>query len=235
MLAVSVARFCISPHSAPIIQVHLQQPRYHIEKLLTELLDLITDDLSLDDFSSLRLSCKTVYASSLHSFGITFFSERVCILSLPSLGNIVSISKHGKFGSTMRELDFVADVPPEDFVEVTKGLTVLRQKKAEREIRALIESKAAAEDEFHKAMMAQAEATGRKNEGTLSQMLVEAFENFPKLKAIRFYQATMSPTSTRTYKKSSQVAYASCCFQQILTAIVKSGLTLEKLKTVTKP
>ncbi|KAF2493263.1 hypothetical protein BU16DRAFT_75241 [Lophium mytilinum] len=204
-----------------------------IEKIPTELLDLITSDLSLEEFSSLRLSCKAVYASSLHSFGIAFCSKRVCILTLPSLENIVSISKHVEFGSTMRELDFAADVRPEDAVNTTQDLIMLPQEEVER--RNPNASTARAKREFHEALMAQAEATGRMNEGILSEMLIEAFRNFPKLETIRFYQETVSPTSTRTFKKSSRVAYASCCFQQILTAIIESRLTLEKLKTVEKP
>jgi hypothetical protein len=85
-----------------------------IERFPTELLDLITADLSLEEFRSLRLSCKAVSVSSIHAFGIRFFSTLTCAITSRSLENLVAISKHVEFSSTLRALDFVPDVPTGD-------------------------------------------------------------------------------------------------------------------------
>ena len=72
--------------------------------LTPELICLIAEELSCDDFCILRLTCKNVQTKSLHVFVQRFFQTRCVMLEERSLQNLVSISTHEAFGNAMRSL-----------------------------------------------------------------------------------------------------------------------------------
>ncbi|OCK75672.1 hypothetical protein K432DRAFT_465202 [Lepidopterella palustris CBS 459.81] len=205
----------------------------NLDNIAVELLDIITSTLSLEDFCSLRLTCKSVYATSLRSFAFIFFSSKICHLNFNSLELLTQVSRHVEYSQAIRSLDIQATVYSKQQIEkahVDLGYyktAISRVVNKSAECEAILQCA-----KLYDHIMAQ--PVDAEKIGTIANIFTEIFRNLVNVKAIRLYQ-DLNPTSMRNYNSSSRIDFASLCFQGILEAVSSSGLKLEKLKTVSKP
>lgn len=213
-----------------------------IERLPTEVLDLITNELILSEFSSFRLSCRAVYLSSLHSFGTRFFSSWICFTRPKSLGELLDISKHEEFSTRVTSLHLMVPwIWSEDQLAIARETCAappltpptrynrarwqIKQDEIERHTATL------ASHEFCQRLLQPDDGRDVHRE-TLFKTFAGAFDNFSNLRNIYFFQEERNHGHTiMTYRKSACIDFVSHYFQQLLKAITHSSLRLYKLKS----
>ncbi|KAF2147580.1 uncharacterized protein K452DRAFT_293973 [Aplosporella prunicola CBS 121167] len=72
-----------------------------LETLPTEIVCRITDNLDIEDFQSLRLTCKEVEAKSVYSFGKCFLENVELYFIRDDLRTLVNISRSTKFAGSI--------------------------------------------------------------------------------------------------------------------------------------
>ncbi|KAI3570716.1 hypothetical protein IWW34DRAFT_710604 [Fusarium oxysporum f. sp. albedinis] len=78
-------------------------------ELPEEVIHSVAELLPVDDFFSLRLSCRRLNAMSLHAFIRVYFQTRYVMLEEHSLQTLISISQHETFGPAVRTLGFCTE------------------------------------------------------------------------------------------------------------------------------
>ncbi|QKD57824.2 uncharacterized protein FOBCDRAFT_165303 [Fusarium oxysporum Fo47] len=78
-------------------------------ELPEDVIHSVAELLPVNDFFSLRLSCRRLNAMSLHAFIRVYFQTRYVMIEEHSLQTLISISQHETFGPAVRALGFCTE------------------------------------------------------------------------------------------------------------------------------